>query len=111
MELLRARSITGPTFLLLPPHNNSPTGCRHGDTRWTKSIQRTTKDFVYTFFHVGTECGQHDDRCGSRSEELEVSKCFPLYPHKRKSAPISNTSGLGHNRTHSRSSTHFRATT
>src|SRR5215472_18773389 len=37
---------------------------------------------------------------GSRREELEVSKSFPLHPHKRKSAPISNTSGWGHNRTH-----------
>jgi hypothetical protein len=28
-----------------------------------------------------------------RREELNVSKSFPLYPHNRKSAPISNTSG------------------
>src|SRR5215472_15620315 len=31
--------------------------------------------------------------CGSRREQLEVSKSLPLYPRKRKSAPISNTSG------------------
>src|SRR5262252_5788708 len=30
----------------------------------------------------------------SRSEQLKVSKSIPLYPRKRKSAPISNTSGL-----------------
>jgi len=32
---------------------------------------------------------------GSRREELNVSKCFLLYAHNRKSAPISITSGQG----------------
>src|SRR5262249_50227608 len=33
-----------------------------------------------------------------RSEELEASKSFPLYPHNQKSPPISNTSGSANRR-------------
>jgi len=44
-----------------------------------------------------TKMDNHDqranDRNGSRREQLESSKSFPLYLLKRKSAPISNTSG------------------
>jgi hypothetical protein len=56
----------------------------------TSSLIGVEADFAYC---------QADVRFGSKAEILRVSTASPLYPHKRKSFSISDTSALGQKRT------------
>jgi len=75
--------------------NLAATGDRNrkppNQSRWRGSGSISSDDFYGE--GPGDEKGDTKVGSASRREELNVSKSFPLYPHNRKLAPISNTSG------------------